>query len=131
MDDINTFAFDWQALPEQDFLQFLLVSFSMADKTQDEQREWVEAMSERTDKFTNVQMDIQINGIPVPASALIRELRRHLTWIAEQAARELVSNVGFGELEDELREAEKAIRDVIHDRLRKAGIEIPERDDDW
>lgn len=129
MDDINTLAFDWQALDENDFLKWLLISFSGADKTRDEQTEWIETMSERTDKFTNVQMDIQLNGVPVPAGALISELRRHLNGLAEQAARELVANVGFGDLEVHISDATRAIRNSLDAKLREAGIFIPERGD--
>lgn len=129
MDDINTLTFDWQSLDDNAFLKWLLISFTSAEKNPAEQKQWVEDMSDRTEKFSNVQMDIQINGVPVPASALIRELRHHLDYLANTAARELVANVGLGELEEHLRDIESDVRNLVAERLRAAGVYIPEEED--
>jgi hypothetical protein len=119
-----TFRFDWQAEPDG-FLKWLLpVVIPVSQKA-----DLIEQLSAATDKFTNVELTIQVNGIQVDAQAFLTAVERNMDHSVSAEARRLLDEIGkFEDLHELLRDAERAARRSIEQRLTDAGFELPDSD---
>lgn len=117
-------TFDWQA--ERDGLWKRLLPSLLASRLMDKQ---TDALSDATDKFTNVSIAVTVNGIEVDARGFFEGLEEAYDGDVDRAATEKVASFGFADLEDAAREATAAAKSALWERLAGAGIVPPENDD--
>jgi hypothetical protein len=109
--------YNWQAEPEG-FLKWLLAS--IIPKNSD-----FEKLSDATDKFSNIELSISVNGIEMDAEAFLNGVQRIMNHNVELEANSLLSQFGrFDELREMLDAAEYAAKKAIEDELTKNGISI-------
>jgi hypothetical protein len=112
--------YNWQTEPEG-FLKWLLVSIVPRDSDV----EVFEKLSDATDKFTNIELSISVNGIEMDAQRFLDGVQRNMNHNVELEANSLLSQFGrFDELREMLDAVEYAAKKAIEDELTKNGISI-------
>jgi len=121
---MTEFRFDWQAAPEG-FLKWLLPVLVANRRGEDQ----FDELSKITDKFTDVRLTIQVNGLEVDAENFLNGVEHNMEYYAKVEARRLLDEVGrFDDLEDLLASAKRTVMQDVEQRLSAAGIELPDRE---
>jgi hypothetical protein len=123
MTDHKRFVFDWAAQTEG-FLKWFVptVIAEIADAPFKE-------LGERTSAWSDVQVQILINGIEVNAGHFLESVERNMEHHAKQAAREMLDEVGgLDALEERIGEIRTHLMGQFEAALRERGIELPERE---
>ncbi len=115
------FQFDWQARGE-DFVKWMFVHLIADQRDADPQ---FERLSEATDKFTNVKLTMQVNGIEVNAKNFIESVEFAYKQHAENTAKEIVAEAipDLSELQDAVFEAQRALEKKLRESMRNVGVE--------
>ena len=110
--------FNWHELDRDSFLSWLVVHVIAGDRSLSDR------VSEASDKFQNVALAMQINGVEVNAVEFTNRVKSNMTYWSERRARELVSeSTAFPAIEDALDVARRSIEDTLRRQLREAGVE--------
>jgi hypothetical protein len=113
--------FDWHALDRNSFLAWTVTN-AISDRHGD--RDLMDRASAASDKFRNVVLTMQINGVDVNAAEFIDRVRSNMEFWSERRARELVSeSTAFPAIEDALETARLSIERTLRDQLQAAGVE--------
>jgi hypothetical protein len=96
-----------------------------------------EQMSQATNKFTEVDMKISINGVDIPVDYLVEAVKSNMTYWAEKEAARIVSEyeplAKFREIsekiEQDLSAARYSLRFHLDDLISGLGIEPPDYGD--
>lgn len=116
-------SFNWHAEPEG-FLKWLIPTVISGLKDGGFKR-----ISEATTDFTDVRINMQINGVPVDALAFIAGVHRNMDYaVGVEAQRIVREETKFSEVEDLVHDAMKAVRRSLLKQLEKAGIELRDED---
>lgn len=101
-----TFKFDWHARDE-DFVKWLFVHL-IANKTGTDQ---FDQLSAATDKFTNVKLTMQVNGIELDAQRFIESVEDAYRQHAENTAKRMVDEAipDLYQLTDAVETAQQAL----------------------
>lgn len=115
---VNPWKFDYHAMDE-DFLKWLIIATVPA-----QDKEVFDELSEATNGFTEVEIGMTMNGVPVDPLRLLGYLERALEHKAEKHAEALVENIfpTFENLQEKIVEAEKDILATVRETLTDAGI---------
>ena len=117
---MTEYRYNWQAEPEGFLKWFLPTVVSAQNQAK------FEELSEATDRFHDVRVTIQINGIEVDARKFFEGCERTLEASARAEARDMLNELGdFEEVYDVLRDLRVHLRAEILNRLSRAGIELP------
>lgn len=88
-----------------------------------------EALSEATEKWTDVNVTVAINGIEVDPTDFFESIERNLTYLTERAAAKLVSeDARLQEIYEATEAYNRAIRWETRLALGRLGIELREDD---
>jgi hypothetical protein len=117
-----SYTFDWHAEGRDSFVGWALVHI-LPPMT----NEQMGKLSEETDKFTNVTLTIQVNGIEMDAKPFLDGIDRNMEHFAKVEARKMVAAMTKLNRMDRLMEfLQEQVELVAREELRDAGIEIPE-----
>lgn len=120
--------FNWHELDHDSFLSWMVINLIT-----DQQAEYdgYEALRKATNDFTQVDLVITINGIPMGVEHFVEAIRKNMTRFAEQAAREQLSDMAeLKRLRDSVVALEDALSLKISDYAQAVGLELDE-DRDW
>lgn len=123
--DGDAFTYAWQAR-SGDFLHWMLpvLLSGMPEATMEE-------LAVATDKWQNVTLAIQVNGVSVPVASFLDGIERNMSYFAEQEARRLLDEgARFDELTDLIHDVERTVTTLVRARLDAAGVSIAGDDDD-
>lgn len=121
----RAFRFNWQDAPEG-IAKWLLVAVIPASQRPD----IIPRLSEATNKFTEVDLTIQVNGIEVDAGALLDRIERTMNYRAQVEAQRLLDGIGrFDDLQNLLDRVQLAAKTAVRQRLRAAQFELHDIDD--
>jgi hypothetical protein len=120
------FVFDWHAeRNEGGFLKWFLPTV-MVGLSQTR----VDELSERTHGFTDVQVQVLINGAEVNAEHFLQGVERNLEATARDEARRMLNEVGgLDALEERIAEIRNHLITQVENALSERGIELPSRED--
>jgi hypothetical protein len=118
-DQGEKYVFDWLKLPQDSFLKWFFLTVVPSQDA-----EWFERIRQASAGFREVELDIRINGESVPVEHFIDVLQQTLENQAQNAAEEMIET-GLPGVREMLEAAEEAIRETIKDKLRAAGITLP------
>lgn len=123
--DPEPFRFDWQDLPEDEFLKWLvptLLAYAGGDT--------VKLLGELTNQWRDVQLGVTINGVEVDAKHFVASLQRNLTRLTEDAARDLLNDrCGLREVTELLVDLERGVKRQVRDRARQLGVSLDDGDE--
>lgn len=92
----------------------------------------MEELREATRNFTDVELGITVNGIPVDAGRFLRGVDENMDLAVNAQARRVLDEVGrFDELRRVLDDVGSAARLAVERTLDRAGFEMPVSRDDW
>lgn len=123
--------FDWHNEPEG-FFKWLLPHI-LVSKNHD----LIDELSDKTDKFTDVQLTIQVNGVELDAQhfmdAFLAWTESGIKNFAKEMVQEPLSELvpDLQQLQETVQNAERAIRNEIQKKLKAAGIEINLDEEYW
>lgn len=106
-----------------EFIGWTLVSLIAGDKTN------FEELSEKTNKWNEVDLKVTINGIEVDTEHFMESMEGNMKWWAEKKAQSMMEDIMDGvreevdKVEDVLREASSFIKTSLQEKL---GIQFPE-----
>jgi len=90
-----------------------------------------DAISKATDKFTNVEITMQINGIEVPTEQFVDGIESNMNYLTEKSAKEQVRDMtDLVELEDAISALRFELTNKVYELANKNGIEL-EREEDY
>jgi hypothetical protein len=116
-----TDKFDWHQQGENSFRKWLIPSLCSGDE--------IDLLSEATDRFTNIEIAIQINGVEIDASGWIDRLEEAFDREVPRHARKMIEDVPrLTELYDAVQDLEREVRRKIFELAREAGIDPSEND---
>jgi len=121
------FRFNWQDKynSSDTFLKWLLPTVLAGVD-----RETMDALSESTDLWTEVELGVTVNGVEVDARHFIESLEKNLTRMSNKAARHLVhGHLSLSLLIEDVAQLELNLRNHIRVWARQHGIDIDEHDD--
>ncbi len=120
------FVFDWHAHSGKFLDWFLPTVLAGASNEQ------MERLSENTEKFSEVQLQVLVNGEEVNAENFLQSVERNMEHIAISEAKRMLDSVGgLDALEERIAEIRSHLIEQVEDTLRKRGIELPTREDGW
>lgn len=114
---MTEFRFDWQMEPEG-FLKWMVVALTAGQDIED--------LSVATSRYTNVELTILINGIPVNAKAFIAGVERNMDYHAREEARKMIEHVDSSRLTDTVQAILDWTRDEMLRLFAEKGIDLPE-----
>lgn len=120
MSDLS-YKFNWHDESRGDFWSWIVVMMVSRDReTGDKQFEHI---SDITNKFTECEITMQLNGIDVDAKALLERLRDNMEHEATKEAQRIVRSLPhFNEIEEVLSDAQHAIQRDLLGSLQRIGI---------
>jgi hypothetical protein len=117
------FTYDWQQ-QEEGFLKWFLPTLVT---TMDS--EVFNRLSEATDKFTNVTLTIQVNGVDVPVENFLSGVESNMTYYANKEAGRLVTSIPRLErLRELMDDADYALRERLTQIMAEAGVDLGNSD---
>jgi hypothetical protein len=115
--------YDWQA-ETKSFLKWLLPTLIAG-------RENFDDLSEVTNKFTDVVLTMQVNGIEVPTEHFIRSLMMNYEKETKDAAYVLLNEVvNVENIETLITDLQASLKNHIMERCTNAGVELMWSEDD-
>lgn len=118
------FVYDWVAAPEG-FRKWFLPTVMAGDMDG-----LMVTLGERTAGWSDVRVQILINGIEVNAGHFLESVERNMDLAALREARRMLDEVGgLDQLEERIREIRTHLMDQFEAALRERGIELPDRDE--
>lgn len=115
----TAFVYDWQR-DDEGFLKWMLPCLITGIN-----KEVFDQLSDSTNKWTHIELRIQVNGVDVPAENFLSSVKRNMTYYANQEAQRLVSEIPeLRRLHDLMEEADMALRQRLAQILTDAGVEI-------
>ena len=122
-------TFNWHEMSEGAFLRWILPA-ALSECVREEG--FRERLSAATEKFTAVDLVLEINGIRVDGEILLKSMQRLMMHWAEREAERYVRQSPEWEMicetQDEIQRILKEAQRVIHSKYKDAGLII--RDDD-
>lgn len=117
---MDGFVFNWQKEQKNSLLKWLLVTVLDTDQ--------IEEASDRTDKFTRVELKLTLNGMELDSHRFIGGLERILDAEVEAEVERYVREKlpRLNELRERLDLVEKAMGQSLLQEARNAGLEIDE-----
>lgn len=113
----GSLRYDWQAELES-FLKWLLPTLIAG-------RENFDDLSEATNKFTDVVLTMQVNGIEVPTEHFIRSLMMNYEKETKDAAYVLLNEVvNVENIETLITDLQASLKNHIMERCTSAGVEL-------
>jgi hypothetical protein len=114
------FEFDWHAR-KQDFVKWMFVHLISGNREQDPK---FEKLSEATNKFRNVQLTMQVNGIELDAEKFIEYVEHSIKTYSKNAAKRIVEDSipDLEELQEAVYNAQRALADKLKNSLTPLGI---------
>lgn len=129
---MTEFVFDWQKESEN-FVKWMLVNLlSKGMNYCDTGQKWLDDMTKITNDFTDVRMQVLINGVEVDTKEFVEALERSLDLTAKDEASRMVSELTplatLRDFTDKLNESlegyDTAIRRHVQKLVKDQGIEI-------
>jgi hypothetical protein len=139
--DPTTFKFDWHALDRinwsgtdnehfDEFLSWFLVHLVVPTE-EHERTDWYDELSEKTNKFHNVELRILINGVEGNVQHMLESLHANMVSVAQRAAvDELRATSELRNLKRSMRALEGAVIDRLETVARGFGLTLREDEDD-
>lgn len=127
MSELHTTGFDWHAQPHTSFLSWLVTAVLTRDEDKGVWATQFEALSEATDKFHNIVLTMQINGIEVDAMAFVTGVERNMDLsVAREADRIVRECHPMDDIAELVSGLESDIKKAAFAKLRALGIEFDE-----
>ena len=138
--DPTTFTFNWHdqdrlnwgGTDDENFSEFLswFLVHLVVPSEEHERTNWYEEISEKTNKFTNVELKILINGVEGNVLHMLESMHANMVNYARQAAvEELRNSAEFRNMKRTLRALEGAIIDRAEQVARGFGLTLTDPDD--
>lgn len=138
--DPTTFTFNWHDLDGhnwsgtgysfESFVSWFLVHLVVPTEDQ-ERTSWYDDLSEKTNKFENVDLKILVNSVEVNAEHALASIHNNMVRYAQNAAVEELRKVEeFRSLKRAMRGLEGAVVDRLESVARGFGLTLRDGDDD-
>ena len=122
--DSKKHTFDWHKEPEG-FLKWMLTHVAAASKDD----ELFDELSDASDQFTNVELQILVNGVEVDAKGFVERIEWAMDRGVEDEAKRLVRDMHrLGDLKDAVHDFERGIKNKMREFARDQGIELDTED---
>lgn len=120
-------TFNWHNQNEEGQESFL--AWTVTAAIEDLSRSKFEAMADATDNWSEVDIQMSINGLPLDAEdVLTKTWKRAERLIKQRAAQIVEERVRFVRAEDIVEEALRGARESIKSKFREIGLEFPEEE---
>jgi Mg2+ and Co2+ transporter CorA len=96
-------TFDWHELNHDGFLSWMVVHLVAVDRNAGNGEDIFEQLSERTKRFTEVDMKISINGIDIPVDTFVDRIQGNMKYYARRASEEIAGDI-TSEIDDKVRD---------------------------
>jgi len=91
--------------------------------------EHMDELTERTKKFSDVQVRVLINGFEVDAKSFLAGVENNIEYLAGKQARRMLDEVGgLGDLEERIASIRTLLVREFEQALAARGIELPGED---
>ncbi len=119
-------TFDWHAEADQSFLGWAFLHFAGFSEIG---REKFDRVSDLSNRFTNVELGITVNGVEMDAKAFIDAVDQAMNWAVErEAAKMIASSAQLHGLHEALQDLERGVKEHAIQLAAEAGIELTEGD---
>lgn len=89
-------------------------------------------LADDTNHFSDVKIEIFVNGTRVNAKEYMDRLWGHVEYLAGKQATQMVEDIApLAELANTVQEFQRTIMEQMEAFAEKNGIEFPDRDRDW
>ena len=109
----DEFTFNWH--DDRDSFFSWMVTSLISPVAQE--RDNFEELSAATDKFRNVTLTMQINGISVPVNNFIDGIKHNMEYWATKEAERMLSEAGFDSISDLICNVERELISTVRQRL--------------
>ena len=92
-------------------------------------RELFDKVEEATDKFTNVDLKVTINGVNVPVEHLIKSVEDNVEYQAKKIAKERLSDPGINRIVGLISEFAEDVKNNLFILAEQAGFEFDPDED--
>lgn len=121
--DPGPFVFDWQREPEN-FLKWLIPNIIVGIDPAT-----YRSLSAATDRFTRVELTMQVNGVELDTRSAVRGIEDNLDHAVRRAVAERLTELAeVTRLRELLDETERAFEERLRELAREAGIELGDRE---
>lgn len=139
-DDPTTFKFNWHDLDRinwsgvdnehfDEFLSWFLVHLVVPTEA-NERTSWYDELSEKTNKFQDVELKILINGVEGNVRHMLESLHANMVAVAQRAAvEELRATSDLRNLRRSMRALEGAVIDRLETVARGFGLTLSKEDE--
>lgn len=119
----NSYKFNWHEEPEHGFMQVVWLSLMQVGDRQD--------IMQITEGGRSITLRIFANDVEVNAQEMMKSLEMNYNHAINNRAKDFTREIQFEELEEAVRDIEKAIRQELENRFKAIGIEIKKDEYDW
>jgi len=126
----KTHTFNYHDLAEGDFLKQAMLFFVSGHRKDDGV---FNDLSEATDHFKDVKLDITVSGIEMDAKGFMDRLDQAVDWAIERQVKETLTEKipGFTELTGTIAELEAVIKERAVKIAADAGFELTDEEGRW
>lgn len=120
-------SFNWHNLSRDynDILSWLIPTIIAEEKPTVKTKDLVSTLSDATDKFTKVKIEMTVNGVSVNGAKLIIRLWEAMQDQANQRAKKMIEEfVYLNEAEEIFRETMRAAQESLIRKLKDSGFDI-------
>lgn len=126
---VESKVFDWveESKNHDSFLSWMFINLlTPVDHVQQER------IAEKTDKYSKVELTIQINGEPVNADYFVESIERNMHYFAEARAKEMIGELSkLDALHDLTNTLTGAVRSAVDEATKGSVLENWRDDDRW
>jgi hypothetical protein len=115
----DVLRFDWQGTQDE-FLKWLLPSLL----AQHLNAESIDELSRLTNKFTDISVTMQVNGVSVDPTHMFESIQQTMDYSVSAAARDLLTACDADVLYDGLKQLNARVRRIIEERAAQLGVEL-------
>jgi hypothetical protein len=123
-------TFDWHK--ENEGQGTFLAWFLLHLISEESNKELFDSLSERTDKWHNVELGVTINGVELSTESFIARLDQMMESEVKREAKNMITeSVQLRELNDFAYDLTQAFKQRARSAAEEMGIEIDEYEDGW
>ena len=115
-------TFNWHDLPDGSFLKYAWIALLRGVE------DWKDLMAQTKDGKA-ITLTIHANGLEMNAASLMEGLERNYELAVQRGIEAKVQEADLEGLSEDVRKAEKAVREVFRAKFNKLGIEWEEREE--
>ena len=119
----GSFRFNYQIEPPNSFMTFVMLQV-MGEVIDD--RDLWEWLNAETKGWTNVNLDVHVNGARIPAPQFFAKLEQAFRAGVEKEAARMLEAAGLEDLSMYLLHVQDVVKERIRVQMAAIGVELPE-----